>query len=185
MRKGWRWLAIGAVLFAGILVAQEAPKPAPERPAEKTVILPYRLDFTVKELEDSKAVNSRNYTLLIEARSEHGRSARGAGSGQVRAGTRVPVAAGDKGMQYMDVGIVINADLDETDDGLSLSGYTELSTLALPDGATSPSSTPMVGSIRSNISTELTTGKSILLSSVDDPVSKRRYQVEVTATKLK
>ena len=76
MNKGWRWLGICMVLFAGILVAQDAPKPAPERPQDKTVISPYRLDFTLKELEDGKVMNSRNYTLLIEARS--GRSGRGA-----------------------------------------------------------------------------------------------------------
>ena len=185
MKRGWRWLGIAVVLFAGILVAQEAPKPAPEKVQEKTVILPYRLDFTLKELEDGKLVNSRSYTLLIEARPDHGRFGRGAGAGSLKVGNRVPVAMGDKGMTYMDVGTEINMLLDETDDGLSLSGNTESSSLALPEGATSPSGTPIVRRIVAQISAELTPGKSTLLSSVDDPVSKRRYQVEVTATKLK
>src|SRR5579872_961688 len=47
-------------------------------------IQPYRLDFSVNELENGKKINSRHYSIDLTAGSAN----------QIKIGTRVPVATG-------------------------------------------------------------------------------------------
>src|SRR5262245_16654420 len=84
-------------LFTGAAAAQPA--------AESTF---YKLDFTVKEVEAGKTINTRNYSS-IQAASGKDRSS-------IRAGNRVPVTsektvgvAPVTQFQYLDVGISIDS----------------------------------------------------------------------------
>ena len=139
---------------------------------------PYRLDFAIKELEDSKVVNTRSYSMTLTSTEERGRSA-----GDVKAGSRVPVNVGDKGIQYVDIGVNLSAHLYLLESGgLLLENYIEISTLGTPEGQ---GTNPIIRQIRSNTTSEIAAGKVTQISTVDDPVSKRRFQFEVTATKLR
>src|SRR5437588_1637629 len=126
-------IALTAVILlsAGISSAaaqeKEQPKPAAastaDRPAEhpttrETTRDSYKLEFTFLELEGSKKINSRTYTVMCEDLG--GRTA-----GYLRIGSRVPVpiysaapgGATPAQFQYMDVGMKIDARLVSTADG--------------------------------------------------------------------
>ena len=146
-------------------------------------VRPYRLDFSLNELQDGKRTNTRHYSLNLTA-----------GSGdEIKIGTRVPVhstsykspdVSGLAGaeIQYMDVGTNIWAFLREVGDELQLEVRGEVSDL---DKGPSTDLAPIVRQMKISGSTLLVTGKPILIGSVDDPNSTRQFQLEVTATKLK
>lgn len=139
---------------------------------------PYRLDYVIREMDDGKVVNSRNYSMVMTSTDERGR-----GLGDMRAGSRIPVNVGDKGIQYVDVGVNINSRLYVLDSGaLLLDNNTEISTLATPEGQ---GANPIIRQIRSSTTSEVIVGKASQIALLDDPVSKRRFQIEVTPTKLK
>ncbi len=185
------------LLVAAAAVAQEKaePKPAENKPAARNDFTwaraPYRLDYTVKELEDGKVINTRSYSLIVQSAEERGRS-----YGELKSGSRIPIATtetktGEKQFQYIDVGVNISSQLYQLESGnLLLGSSVEISSIALPDkeaqpGLNYPAAQPMIRQIRSNITGEITAGKPNQIASVDDPVSRHRFQIEVTATKLR
>lgn len=143
---------------------------------------PYRLDFAVKELDDGKVMNTRNYSLVMQSAEERGRS-----FGEVKAGSRVPIAAavnkeGQSTTQYIDVGINISSQLYVLENSnLLLSSNIEISTLA----ETQTGANPIIRRVSSNTMSEIPSGKAAQISFVDDPISRHRFQIEVTATKLR
>ena len=108
-----------------------------------------------------------------------------ASSGQLRSGTRVPVNVGDKGIQYMDVGLKISGRVLERDGDVTLDSEIEMSTFALPDQAAEAKTNPVVRTISQNVSTRPVLGKAAVVSSLDDLNSRKRLQVEVTVTRLR
>src|SRR5438046_7590777 len=87
-----------------------AEESKPKQDQREKPIQPYRLDFSVNELENGKKINSRHYSIDLTAGSAN----------QIKIGTRVPVATGGSGWQYMDVGTNIWANLREGADDLQL-----------------------------------------------------------------
>jgi len=87
-------------------------------------------------------------------------------------------------MQYIDVGTNISARLVETADALQLEVRADLSNFAAPDQQR-PAAMPLLRQLRINGTTIVTSGKPMVIGAVDDPNSKRQYQLEVTATKLR
>jgi hypothetical protein len=143
--------------------------------------LPYRLEFVIKELDDGKVVNTRAYSMIMQSAEERGRA-----FGALRAGSRVPITTTNKDGQnatsYMDVGVDITPHLFVLENGnLLLEAYCEISSLAAPQ----PTPNPIVRAIRVNTTGEITAGKTAQIASVDDPLSNHRFQIEVTATKLR
>ncbi len=61
----------------------------------------------------------------------------------------------------------------------------EVSNLDVEMGSTPEHLTPVVRQIKISGDTLLVVGKPIVIGSVDDPNSKRQFQLEVTVTKLK
>lgn len=137
----------------------------------------YRVDFAVHELEDRKRVNTRHYSLRLEA--DRRRLA-----GQIRASTKIPLPAGDA-WQYMDVGLDLDCQLYEREDGLALDVTLEISNFVAPEGqGEGTKQPPILREIRSRVATVIQPGKPTVVSSVDDTATKRRYELEVTATKV-
>jgi len=172
------------LLLVSVGAAQEKKedsRPAPARNDFAWARLPYRLDYTVKEVEDGKVVNSRAYSLIMQSSEERGRT-----FGEVRAGSRVPVNVGEKGVQYLDVGVGINSRLYQLESGnLALDTNVEISTLAGGEETLRSSVGPVIRQIRSNTFSEISAGKTTQIAQMDDPISKHRFQIEVTATKLR
>lgn len=156
------------VLVVGMAArAQEAEKaPKPAKPVSV-----YRVQFAIHESENGQRVNTRNYMQLVE---EGGRC-------RSRAGASIPITVGAQ-VQYMDVGFNLDCELSERDDLVRMELSLEISSFA-QDQETKER--PVVRRIRSEVNTALVPGKPTVVSSIDDTASKRRYELEVTATKVK
>ena len=163
-------------LFWSVPVSRAQDKSAtnPQLEKEKTVE-PYRLEFTINEIEDGKKINSRQYSLNLNT-GDHN---------SLKIGTRVPVEVKQGEMQYIDVGTNISASLREHDNGLSLEVRADISNFAVPDQAGHVNNMPLLRQMQINGSTIVIPGRPITVGSVDDPNSKRQFQLEVVATKLK
>lgn len=163
-----------AVTLVMMFLACALAASAQEKKEEHNV---YKLEFTVFELENGKRINERSYMLHL---SDDRRGA------QTRVGTRVPVTVGaEKGIQYMDVGLKIDANFQSADDSsVNLIINFETSGFAVPEQSTQ-SGTPVLRNVSENVTAKVPYGKETLVSSVDDVNSKRRLQLELTATRVK
>jgi hypothetical protein len=142
---------------------QELPKP----------LEAYRLDFSISELEDGKKINARQYAMYIDAND----------SNELKIGTRVPIETGS-GLENMDVGTNISSRLQVRNGQLELHVSTEMSNFAVPEQAQGHSR-PVIRQLKISATTLALLGKPMVIGSVDDPNSKRQFQVEVTVTKLR
>jgi hypothetical protein len=166
-------LLLSVCLSVSTSRAQE-PSISKEQVPGKSVA-PYRLDFTVTELEGGKKINARQYSMNLNTDDANA----------IKIGTRVPVEAKQGEFQYIDVGTEIWSRLKERDGGLLLEVRCELSSFAIPDQANRTNSMPLIRQLKINASTVAWPGKPMIVGSVDDPNSKRQFQLEVTTTKLR
>jgi hypothetical protein len=156
----------------------EPAKPKPVQPVQS-----YRLDFSFNEVGDGKILNTRHYSMNMT----------GGNPNEIKIGTRVPVASGSSSStpastqyQYLDIGTNIWAQLREHGDEFILVVRGEVSNLDVETGEhTGALLPPVVRQIKINGDTLLVVGKPIVIGSVDDPNSKKQFQLEVTVTKLK
>lgn len=162
------------------LVSAVAAQEAPKRSIQKI----YKAVFLIYEMEDGKKINERTYILPVTNVDGNPHNS------SMRVGTRVPVATattGDKTQwQYVDVGLNIDCDVAEQEDKFIVHGSVELSSFALPDQGTDPRSggNPVLRNIRQNFTTLVSPGKPTLVTTMDDINSKKRLQIEVTATRI-
>lgn len=186
-----------AVLVMGVLVCSVAAR-AQEKAVVKDAPNPestsvYKVDFVVAEVEDGKRVNARTYTLMME----EGKQARANATTRVpiTTGSFAPKSASTSGVnplvntqyQYMDVGLSLTFRFVQQGDYLMMSGGYNIDTFAMPETAQAGSSLrmPVTRRISSDVGAAILPGKPTIISSVDDTNSKKRYQLEVTATKVK
>jgi hypothetical protein len=166
-------LTVGAGIRKASAQDSSTSKTAPE--AEKAVNA-YRLDFSVNEIEDGKKINARQYSMNLNAED----------SNEIKIGTRVPVEAKQGEFQYLDVGTSIWCRIGERANGLAISVRAEISNFALPmPEEQEHGNRPVLRQLSIKASTVAQLGKPIVIGSVDDPNSKRQFQLEVTVTKLK
>jgi hypothetical protein len=158
-----------------------AAKPAHEdADAQEEPSHAYRLDFTVSELEDGKKINTRQYSINTNAPDKH----------EIKIGSRVPVEAKQGELQYMDVGTSIWCQLrDHKDEAwlandVLLNVRSEISNFALPDQQ-EQTLHPILRQMKIEASTIALVGKPIVVGTMDDPNSKRQFQLEVTVTRLR
>jgi len=150
-----------------------SPKAAPE--TEKTINA-YRLDFSVNEFEDGKKINSRQYAMNLNTDDAN----------EIKIGTRVPVESKQGEFQYLDVGTNIWCRIGERSNGLPLTVRAEISNFAMPrPDEQEHANRPVLRQLEIHASTVAQLGKPMVIGSVDDPNSKRQFQLEVTVTKLK
>jgi hypothetical protein len=176
-----------AMLCAPALIsAQDTPAPTKtqtEKPAEDKAksrpIEQYHLEFSINELEDGKKINSRQYSMDLDTY----------GNNEIKIGTRVPVATKEgesREFQYVDVGTSIFARIDETRDQPQLTVRAENSNLATePSPSERRDLGPVIRQLKMDGTVLLPVSKPVILSSADDPNSRRQFQLEVTATKIR
>jgi hypothetical protein len=136
----------------------------------------FRLEYSIRELEDGKRVNGRNYTLLVIEDDW----------GKIRVGNRVPYAASSGTQtatlyQYQDVGMNIDSRLHEQENGLVLRTSIEWSSVASGEH----SNNPVFRQLRFDSQSVIPQGKPTILGTMDDVTSTHRYEIEVTATKIR
>ncbi len=158
------------------MMAQDKDNKATKAPDKALAF--YKLDLAVREMDGSKVMNTRNYTI----------NQKGDDWGRFRVGSRIPVstATGTSSSmtqwQYIDVGLNADCHIVESDPGPTLIWTIELSSVAPEAGAAGQ---PVIRNVRSQGQTLLTLNKPIVLSNTDDLSSTHKFVFEVTATKLK
>ena len=152
--------------------------PAATAFAQKQPIGFYRLDFVLRESDNGKLVNTRNYSMWLKTDGAWA---------TLRAGNDIPSYAGDKpGLSYRNVGVQLDSALEEIDNNPSVTISASIGIVLPAEQSNEPKSlTPVFRNIAFKAAALLTPGKPMMISSIDDPNSTRRYQLEVTATKLK
>jgi hypothetical protein len=174
---------IAALMSAGAFTKAWAQESGATKTASEIEKSPhaYRLDFSVNEMEGGKKINSRQYSMNLNSGDEN----------QIKIGTRVPVEAKPPtDFQYLDVGTNIwcrlrdRSDMSALGDYISLQVRTDISNFAVPEQQ-GQQVRPVLRQMNINASTLALVGKPTVMGSVDDPNSKRQFQLEVTVTKLK
>ncbi len=181
------WILFSAITLVG---AQDSPKKEQPKKDEATSKsgpsaadflhkTAYRLDFKVFELEDGKRVNQRDFSMNASSRQNGGPTT------TLRIGTRVPVGSGEK-QNYLDVGFRVYSQLTDQEGKLVANINLEMSSFALPEQNTDPrsSSMPVLRNSNFNVETLITPGKPQIIASIDDLNSKKKTQVELTATRI-
>jgi hypothetical protein len=157
-----------------IAQAQTAPPASPQEP-----IVVYQLDFAINELDDAKKINMRHYSMNLDI----GPSNVGPEK-ELKIGTRIPIEADQGKFQYLDVGTTVQAQLREFKGSTSLQARVEITNFATPDQATKGGQ-PLLRQMIISGSTLVISDKPVIIGSVDDPNSKRQFQLEVRVTKLR
>lgn len=161
-----RLLFFVPLLLAAVpLMAQEiAPHPAnPPRHF-------YRLNYLLKEFDESKIVNQRTFTLAASTGDRY--------ASRMRAGSRFPVR--DEGKtNYVDVGVNLDSRLEEGPEGLTMEVTAEISSAATD--VTASGGAPVIRQVRTNALAIVPPSKPVMLFTLDDPASHHRFELEVTA----
>ena len=168
-------LATGVFLFVLTPPAQAQAAQSSAKPPSSKQVVPYRLDFSINELEGGKMINTRRYSMNLTDDS---------GGGDLKIGSRVPVGTEEGKIQYVDVGTSIYAHFATWLTPVTLFVHAEISSFATPDDAKQDSHPPLLRQMRISGSTVLIAGKPMIVGTVDDPNSNRSFQLVVTATKL-
>jgi hypothetical protein len=172
---------LGTLLLVALPFVQSQDTPAGSVPAKPSteaqkVAVAYRLDFSLIELEDGKTINSRQYVLnLVPGYLD---------SNTLKIGTRVPVEVKQGEMQYLDVGTNIFGHMRPLGDGLQLDAHAEVSNFA-DSTQQNHNSMPLLRQLWIGGSTIVVLGKPMVIGAVDDPNSKRQFQLAVTVSKLR
>ena len=153
-------LAIASFVLAGAVFAQEIPV--------------YRLNFALREMEGGKNVSTRNYTMLASPQNQ----------AKLNIGSKVPVANTAGQYSYVDVGVSVRARIQERGAQLLLNAEVEVSNIGA-DRENAGRPAPRIQQLRSDIDTLIALGQATPVVMLDDPASPKRYEIEVTATKVK
>jgi hypothetical protein len=137
----------------------------------------YRLDFVTKELDDAKVVNSRNYSMTVSDKA----------TGQIRTGSRVPMVQNGTGqVTYIDLGVNIDCrEVREVTGQLTMAVSVDISSASTDTGTSSIAVPPVIRQYKWNSSVIVPLRKSTQIYSSDDLGSKRKFQIELTATPIK
>ena len=166
----------GARPFTAAQDASAEPKPTAPKPAAPSLVVGYRLDFSINELEDGKKLNTRHYSMHLTDGE--------GGSQSLKIGTRVPVQGEQGKFDYLDIGTSINARLLKWETPLVLDVSAEISSFPTSSEGTASGTPPLIRQMRIGASTAIILDKPMIIGTVDDPDSKRQFQLEVTVTKL-
>ncbi len=140
----------------------------------------YRVDFTIREIEGGRVLNSRKYMLMVEDQQW----------ARTRVGNRIPYRAGvgEGQWQYQDVGINIDCKAHEPEDRqVLLDTRISAPSLAAPEPSSGESSgrLPVLRNLSMEVTAAVTLGKPTIIGSMDDVTSNHRYEIEATVTPVK
>lgn len=138
----------------------------------------YRLEFTVDEFVEGKRGTPRTFTMLLK----EGETSR------VRMGTKILISSPGTEAKYLDLGLKFDGRVEEREDLIVLDGRLDLNDPLTPSGAVEESRAAIPTAIRNfqaEVETAIPLDKNTVLGVYDDPVSKRRYELRATVTKIK
>jgi hypothetical protein len=156
--------------------AAQATQPDDKSKAQRESDRPleaYHLQFTLSEIEDNRTINTRQYALDLSTNEAN----------DLKVGTRVPFESKQDEFQYLDLGTHIHARVEDRHGQTTISVIAEMSSFALDD-QDKHDTHPLIRQIKIDASTLLQLNKPVVMGIADDPSSKRRFQLEMTATRL-
>jgi general secretion pathway protein D len=143
---------------------------------------PYKVDFTIRDTGDAGGKTGRKYSLLVNHNQKT----------VFKVGNRVPVATGGTSggtlvntqFTYIDVGLNIDCVVAEAGSRFAIHADLDISTAVMPDKNLSSVQNPTISQIKLNLDTVVAPGKPTLVASFDDPVTARKFDLDVTITKM-
>jgi hypothetical protein len=154
--------------------APPQPSPADQRDAQQIITGPYRLTYTLTEMDGSRRVGSQRYAIVLDA-------GRGHGPAHLQLGTKIPITTGESTIEYIDIGMSIEASLQRVANGFDLSSHVNQSAL---DSQQSLAKAPVIrrASLDSNVL--LNEDKPVIIGTVDMPGTTHVLQIQVELTKI-
>ena len=143
----------------------------------------YRLTYTITETDGGKRVGEQRYALVVVA----------GGKATMKQGNRVPIVTGNiksgdsvpsSQVQYIDLGLNIDASLDGFADGLRLRSKVEQSSLS-DDKSGVGMQDPVIHQTTVEGTSILVQGKPFVVGSADVPGTTRHQEIEVVAELVK
>jgi len=137
----------------------------------------YRLTYTITDLDGAKRIGTQHFAVIVVA----------GGRTVLKQGSRVPIATGTftpgaSGSQtqftYLDIGLNIDASLDEAAEGVRLRTKVEQSGIA-GEKSSLGEQDPIVRQTQIEGTSILTPGKPLILGSIDIPGTTRHLDIEV------
>lgn len=136
----------------------------------------YRLTYTLTETDGGKRVGTQHFAMIVVS----GRKT------VLKLGNRVPLVTGTLStsggaqaqVQYMDIGLNIDASIEESGDGVKLNTQVEQTSIAEEKSGIGTQD-PIVRQAKLEGTSILTAGKPLMLGSMDIPSSARRLDIEV------
>jgi len=146
--------------------------PSPVQGGWKT----YRLTYTLTETEGGKRVGTQHFAMIVVS----GRKT------VLKQGNRVPLVTGSVStsggaqtqVQYLDIGLNIDASIEESADGVTLNTQVEQSSIAEGKSGLGTQD-PIVRQAKLEGTSILTAGTPLILGSMDIPSTARRLDIEV------
>jgi hypothetical protein len=139
----------------------------------------YKVDFTIRDSGDAGGKSGRKYSL----------QGFGGNKTTFKIGNRVPVPSGGDGSMgsrtqytYVDVGVNLDCIVQEVGGKMGIHADMDLSTAV--NAEKNPGAAPTISQIRLNIDTAVAGAKPTVVAAFDDPVTARKFEVEVTVTKV-
>jgi hypothetical protein len=179
MRRFYALLIVGvfSLIVPNISQAQQVRSV----PADTAAVQPspatahyYKLNFVVRETNEGKVLSERSYSLGVATEGAVERD-----WWSLRAGTRVPT-----GSNYVDVGFNVDVRTLEVGSALQLRVKADVSSLPT-DVAASNSTMPPIRQMRVEEVALVPVGKPTIIFVGEDPNSKHRFELEVTAVREK
>jgi hypothetical protein len=164
-------LSLCAILLASTvpLLGQEVMTPKATAPRHF-----YKLNYVLKEFDEGKVVNQRDFVVTVSTGDRY--------SSRLRAGSRFPVR--DEGKtNYVDVGVNLDNRLEDLPDGLAMDVNAEISSPANDPANTGGA--PVIRQVRTNAQAVVPLNKPFVLFNVDEPSSRHRFELDVTAVPQK
>ena len=136
----------------------------------------YKVDFTIRDSGDAGGKAGRKYSLLVN---------RGLKT-VFKVGNRVPVVTGGTNggalvntqFTYIDIGMNIDCTVAENGAKFDLHSDMDISTAVAPD-KNSAVQNPTISQIKLSLDTSVPAGKPTVVASFDDPVTSRKFDIDV------
>lgn len=158
------------VLCASAATAQETKTAVPAASSAPKHF--YRLNFVLKESDEGKVINQRSFVMSASTEGSSWRN--------MRAGTRLPLTGtNSKDVNYIDVGVNIDTRIQDSGDGLAMDVTTDISSAGTENNSGAP---PVIRQVKVRSEALVPIGKPTTLFTADDPASRHRFELEVTAT---
>ena len=137
----------------------------------------YRLTYTVRDMDDNKQIGIQHFSLIVVSGART----------TLKNGTKVPIVTGSTSdtngskseFTFVDIGLTIDASLDESASGVRLRTRLVRSSVA-EEKAIGGIQEPLIRTTEMEGTSILTQGKQVSLGSLDVPGSTRHLDVEVS-----